>query len=112
MFKGNFGSFFGILHNDMGGGSAPPQPPRGGAAPPLDPPLFFKTQNALSPLLNLLEGGFKGFFEILHDDMGGGSAPPNPPRGEGCAPPRPPRFFFETAKNALSPPFCHFLNTL
>ena len=36
---GGFESFFGILHNDMGGGSAPPNPPRGGAAPPLDPPL-------------------------------------------------------------------------
>ena len=83
MFKGNFGGFFGILHNDMGGGSAPPNPPRGGAAPPLDPPLFFlnpkRTKSPFCPF-KPFEGGFKGFFEILHDDMGGGSAPPRPPR--------------------------------
>ena len=42
MFKGNFGGFFGILHNEMGEGSASPQPlPWGGAAAPLDPRFFF-----------------------------------------------------------------------
>ena len=28
---------------EMGGGAAPPNPPREGAAPPLDPPLYFRT---------------------------------------------------------------------
>ena len=38
----------------------------------------------------VLPGGFKGFFGILYNDMGGA---PNLPCGGGCAPPRPPAFF-------------------
>ena len=51
----------------------------------------------------MLKGGFEDFFGILHNDMGGASAPPNPPGGGGCALPRPPAFLYKKTENALSP---------
>ena len=101
----------------MGGGSPPQPPPAGGLRPPLDHPLFFfKTQNALSPLsalLNLLEGSFKSFFEILHDDMGGGLRPPPTPPAGGTAPPiDPPAFFLNNQKRTKSPFLPFFKHSL
>ena len=86
----------------MGGGSAPVT----GAA-------FLKKQKRAKSLflkkaLKGLEEGLrrgleglkeKGFFGVLHNDMGGA-----PPCGGGCALPRPPAFLIKRAKSPFLPP--------